>query len=196
MDVHIFYDDRELARLSQAFRDAPEIFGQALRAALRRTGGNMRKNIRQGMKAASYLKSGAIASALGKLKLDGNEAMITVAGAKKAGHNFRMTPNRVTARKGKRSIYWPSPGVKIGPDEAVRHAGSDAYYKPFIAQMGGLKAMYWREKGTDKLSMPRFVSPQYFAVFDRVQKPVLSTAGEIFLQRLVHEIDYRLGLGK
>lgn len=196
MDVHIFYDDRELARLSQAFRDAPEIFGQALRAALRRTGGNMRKNIRQGMKAASYLKSGSIASALGKLKLDGNEAMITVAGAKKAGHNFRMTPNRVTARKGKRSIYWPSPGVNIGPGEPLRYPRKEGYYKPFIAKVKGLKAMYWREKASGDLKMSPIVAPQYFAAFDKVKDPVLNEAEQTFLKRLEHEIDYRLGLGK
>jgi len=195
MDIHVFYDDRELNRLSQVFKDSPEIFGQALRAALRRTGGNMRKNVRKGMKAASYLKSADIASAIGRLQLNGMEAALTVAGAMKAGHKFRMVPNRVTARKGKRSIYWPSPGVNIGPGEPLRYPRKAGYYKPFIAKTrSGLKAMYWREKGTNQLSMPTVAAPQYFAAFDRVKDPVLAEAETAFMRRLEHEIDYRLGL--
>lgn len=156
----------------------------------------MSKNIRKGIKEASYLKSSAIASALGKLKFTGNEASITVAGAKKAGHQFKMVPNRITARKGKRSIYWPSPGVNIGPGEPVRYPRKAGYYKPFIAQIQGLKAMYWREKTTGDLKMPTIVAPQYFAAFDKVKDPVLDEAAQAFLKRLTHEIDYRLGLGK
>lgn len=194
MDVGITFDSAEFGRLADAFRNSPEIFAKAVRAALRRTGANLRKNVRSGIKSVSYFKSGAIAQALGKLQLHDMEVELTVAGSQAAGHKFRMVPNRVTARKGMRSVNWPSPGVQIGPGEPVRHASKTGFSKPFIANVHGLKAMCWREKATGKLSMPTFASPQYFAAFDRVKDPVLNEAEKTFLARLEHEIDYRLGL--
>lgn len=196
-EPNIFYDDKEFERLAKLCQNAPELFNKAIRSALRRAGHYMRKKVRQGIKSVSYFNNRDIGYALSRLQYYGAQVSLTVLGAQAAGHKFKMIPNRITARKGKRSIYWPSPGVKLGPDEPVRHASKAGFSKPFIMKTkSGLKAMYWREKETGDLKMPTFASPQYFAAFDRVQKPVLSTTGEIFLQRLVHEIDYRLGLGK
>lgn len=192
----IAYDDSEFEKLAKLCQGAPDLFNKAVRSALRRAGRYMRKKLRMGIKSASYFDNRAINYALKALQFHGASVSLTVYGAQAAGHKFRLVPNRITARKGKRSIYWPSPGVKIGPDEKVRRASDPAFYKPFIANMNGLKAMYWREKDGGRPKMPTFASPQYFAAFDRVQKPVLDTTGEIFLQRLAHEVYYRLGLGK
>lgn len=191
---NIFYNDKEFERLAKLCQSAPDLFNKAIRSSLRRVGRYMRKTVHQGIRSASYFNNRDIGYALGRLQYYGASVSLTVAGAQATGHKFKLVPNRITAQKGKRSIHWPSPGVKIGPDEPVRHASKEGFYKPFIAKMGEMKAMYWREKGTNQLKMPTFVSPQYFAAFDRVQKPVLSTCGDIFLQRLEHEIDYRLGL--
>lgn len=197
MDAHVFIDDSQLDRMARLCQDSPQIFQQALKATLRRVGGNMRKNIRKGIKGESYLKSGVIGAAIGRLQIRGAEAKLTVAGSRLAGHKFRMIPDRVTARKGTRSVNWPSPGVKIGPQEPVRHASDPDYSKPFIIKTkSGLKAMFWRKKADNSLEMPGFAPPQYFAAFDRVQTPVMSEAERTFLQRLEHEIDYRLGLGR
>lgn len=195
-DARVYYDDKEFERLAKLCQNAPDLFNKAIRSALRRAGHHMRKTVRKGIKSVSYFNNRDIGYALSRLQFYGAEVSLTVFGAQAAGHHFKMVPNRITARKGKRSIYWKSPGVKIGPDEPVIHAKKEGFSKPFIAQTKNLKAMYWREKSTGDLRMPTFASPQYFAAFDRVQKPVLSSVGEIFLQRLIHEIDYRLGLGR
>lgn len=193
MEVAVFYDTKEFAKLQEAFKNSPDIFGKAVRAALRRAGANMGKGVRDKTRAVSYLKMRAIVSALGKLKVFDNEAMFTIAGAKKYGHDFKLAPNRITARKGKPSIKWPSPGVNIGPGEPLRYPHKAGFSKPFIARYGE-KGLFWREKSTGKLSMPPIVSPQYFAMFDEVQEPVLNEAEKTFLKRLEHEVDYRLGL--
>lgn len=194
MDARIFVDGGEFDRLRESLKTCPDIFGKALRAALRRVGASMRKNIRKGVKGASYLKARDVASAIGKLRLESDEALVTVAGASLAGHKFRLVPNRVTARKGRRSIYWKVPLVKIGPDEKEIRPERDGFSKPFIARINGLKAMYWREKETGGIRMPPILPPQYFAAFDRVKDPVLSEAEKSFLRRLEREIDYRLSL--
>lgn len=195
MEAAVFYDTKEFAKLQEAFKNSPDIFGKAVRAALRRAGASMRRGVRDKTRAVSYLRARAIASALGKLKVADNEAMFTVAGAQKFGHDFKLAPNRVTARKGTPSLNWPSPGVNIGPGEPLRYPRKAGFYKPFIARgKSGLKTMFWREKATGRLSMPPVAPPQYFAAFDRVQEPVLQEAEATFLKRLEHEIDYRLQL--
>lgn len=196
MEAHVFIDDSQLNRLARLFQSSPELFQKAVRSTLRRVGSNMRKNVRKGVKGVSYLKSGDIASAFSRLKMNGMEVELTVAGSRKAAHKFHMVPNRITAKKGSRSVNWPSPGVKIGPGEPVKHPAKDGYSRPFIANVNGLKAMYWREKSSGKLKMPPVAAPQYFAAFDEVKNPVMSEAEQTFLKRLEHEIDYRLGLGR
>lgn len=196
MQAHIFFDTAQFERLRNLL--SPDLFNKARVGALRRVAGNMRKNIRAGMRAASYLAGKDLTSAIGKLKAQagGVEYSITVAGKKKAAHKFRMTPNRITARKGQRSVNWQSPGVAIGPGEDIRKPSESGFSKPFIAKTKKLRAMYIREKGTSELYFPKIVSPQYFAAFDRVKYPVLEEAEQTFMKRLEHEIDYRLGLGR
>lgn len=194
MELQVKFDDGDFARLQSLFAQSPEIFGKAVRGALRRAGGNMRKEARLGIKGASFLKPSDIARALGRLQLTSEEAMFTVADARLAGHKFRLVPNRRTARKGVRSVNWPLTGVRIGPSEPIRYPQKAGFSKPFVAKVKGQKVYYWREKATGDLKSPPIVSPQYFAAFDRVKDPVMAEAEATFLKRLEHEIDYRLGL--
>lgn len=197
MEARIFIDDSDFERLSRLFAGAPALFKKAARTALRRAGGNMRKNIAQGMRGASYLKGRSLTGAIGKLKISDGEASVKVSGPKAAAHKFKMAPSRITARKGSRSVNWPSPGVSVGPGEPVKHLRVAGFSKPFIAKTKNApKVMLMREKGTGKLKPVRPASPQYFAAFDRVQQPALDEAARAFRTRLEHEIDYRLGLGK
>lgn len=191
---NVYYNDKEFARLAELCKGAPDLFSKAVSSALRRAGTYMRKLVRQEILKASYLDTKSISYALGRLQFYGAQVSLTVHGPNLAAHNFKIDPSRITARKGKRSKLWVSPRVKIGPGEPYKTPKKPGFSKPFMANVHGFKAMYWREKATNTLKMPRLVSPQYFAAFDQVQKPMLSVPGEIFLQRLVHEIYYRLKL--
>lgn len=179
---------------------SPEQFRNACWNAIKRTGGNVRKNLRRYLRAVSFLKSGEIASAIGKVRFANSnhavEAAVTVSGRNKVASNFKLVPNRITARKGKRSINWLSPGVLIGPNERIRKPALAGYSKPFIAKTKKLKAMYLRDESTGDLLMPEVASPQYFAAFDQVKDWVAEDAKETFQKRFEHEIDYRLGLGR
>lgn len=197
MNVHVYFDSHEIERLRGLI--TPELFNKARMGALKRVASNMRKNIRKYMRAASYLSGRDITQAIGRLVAHsgGEEYSIKIAGTSRAAHRFKMQPNRITARKGQRSRNWAAPAVAIGPGEAIRQPLRAGFSKPFIARTAsGLKAMYLREKMSGRLEMPKIVSPQYFAAFDRVKEPVLNEAEATFLKRLEHEIDYRLGLAR
>lgn len=195
MNIHVYFDSHEIERLRELI--SPELFNKARVAALKRVASNMRKNIRKHMRQASYLSGKDLTSAIGRLiaHAGGVEYSIKIAGQGKAAHKFRMQPNRITARKGQRSVNWASPAVAIGPGEQLRQPLKAGFSKPFIAKTkNGLKTMYLREKMSGRLEMPKIVSPQYFAAFDKVKEPVLSEAKATFIKRLEHEVDYRLGL--
>lgn len=158
----------------------------------------MRSNLGKKMRAVSYLKARELTGSIGRLETSqgGMEVSVKVSGHKKAAHKFKMSPNRITARKGQKSINWPSPGVSIGPGSGIKHPSYSGYSKPFIANINGVKAMYVRNKASGELAMPKLVSPQYFSVYEQVQIPVIEEAANTFKKRLEHEIDYRLGLGR
>lgn len=200
--VTLEFNTKEFARLEAMFRDGTPLFHQATGAALRRTAQNMRKNIRKLSRTVSYLKPAIFSKAIGSVVfIAGNrgvtvsamEASVKVAAPKQPAFRFKLAPNRVTARKGKRSTSWQSPNVLKGPGLTPLNPQIPGFSKPFIANVRGKKAMYARERGTGRLVMPRIASPQYFAVFEAVREPVMREAGETFLKRLNHEIDYRLG---
>lgn len=198
MDLRIEFNNAELKRLHDFFASSSDMFNKARVAALSRTAGNMRKNIRKGLREVSYLAGRDLTSSIGKLVAasGGVEFSVTVRGSKKVAHKFRLRPNRITARKGKPSTSWQSPLVHIGPGEAPRQILEPGFSKAFIARTKNGRGLFLREKATGNLIMPKIVSPQYFAAFERVREPVLKDAKETFLKRLEHEIDYRLGLGK
>lgn len=198
MEGFVCFDDREFQRLERLMRGCPDLFRKACKSAIRRAAQGMRAGLGRGIRQKTYLRGREVSGAIGAAQFTsgGLEASVRVAGRKQQAHKFRLQPNRVTARKGSPSVSWPSPGVKPGPSEPLLNPGGGAYSKAFIAQRGGLKAMYLREKASGKLVMPTIASPQYYASFKDVHEPLLQKSGDVFIQRLEHEIDYRLGLGR
>lgn len=197
MDAYLFIDDSEFERLQGLLRSCPDLFRKACKAALKRVGGNMRRNIGKGMRGQSYLRGKEITGSIGRLQLSDDEAKVRVAGRKLPVHNFKLIPNRVTARKGKRSVSWPEPRYKLGPKLKPRYAKRDGgKSKGFIfpGQYSG-KLIMGQRLGK-LLEVVYDVAPQYFAAFEEVKEPVMDEAQKTFMSRLEHEIDYRLGLGR
>lgn len=155
MEAHIYIDDHEFAELAKRFDDGTGLFQKSVKAALRRAGSNMRKNLIKGIRGASYLKVRDITDAFDPLQVTDTEARVRVAGRLLPADRFKLVPNRITARKGIRSVNWPSPGVSIGPGEPMRHLEEAGFSKPFITKFkNGHKGMYWREKYSGKLKTP------------------------------------------
>lgn len=205
--VELRFDGKEFERLEYWFRDGTPLFHQAVGASLRRTAQNMRKNIKKLSQTVSYLKPDVFNKAIGSVvfmaggrgvtvfakSTEEMSASVNVKARNQPAFKFKLSPNRITARKGRRSTSWQSPDVLKGPGLAPLNPRIAGFSRPFIARIGGRKAMYVRERHSGRLSMPRIASPQYFAAFEAVQGPVMEQAGQTFLKRLSHEIDYRLG---
>lgn len=192
--MEITFDGREFARLASLFANGDPIFRQSVKAALRRAGSGIRSGLSKGIRAKSYLRGKTVSSALGRLIVTNEEASVRVAARNQPAFKFKLSPNKITARKGVRSKNWQSPDVLKGPGLAPLNPRIAGFSKPFITKTkSGFKGMYVRERHTGRLAMPRIASPQYFSAFDAVKKPVMREAGETFLKRLNHEIDYRLG---
>lgn len=192
--MEVYHDTKEFGRLAAMFANAGPLFRQSVTAALRRSGATMRKDIARGARSVSYLQGRVITRSIGRLQVRDGEASLRVAAKNQPGHKFRLSPNRITARKGRRSRDWQSPDVLKGPGLAPLNPRIPGFSRPFIAQIGSLKGYFVRDRASGELLMPAIASPQYFAAFDAVKGPVLKNAGDTFLKRLNHEIDYRLGL--
>lgn len=201
--IELRIEDGEFERLSNIFGRADPVFRQAVKAAVRRAGGNMRKNVGKGIRGASYLKGKDVSAAIGSLKFaeGGLEAGLLVRSINLPAHAFRLLPRKITARKGVLSRKWKEPKFQISPRlkpiYAERHGGDSRGFV-FRSKHGGNLVMGQRglnkEGEKNVVKTVRGVSVQYFAVFDEVKTPVLDEAEQTFLKRLNHELDYRLGV--
>lgn len=197
MDAYLFIDDSEFERLQGLLRSCPDLFRNACKAALKRVGGNMRRNIGKGMRAQSYLKGKEITGSIGRLQLSDDEAKVRVAGRKIPVHKFKLVPNRITARKGQRSVNWPEPKYKLGPKLKSRYGKRDnGESMGFIFRGKYSGKLVMGQRLGKKIKTVYDVTPQYFAAFEEVKEPVMDEAQKTFMTRLEHEIDYRLGLGR
>lgn len=170
------------------------------------TVGHMRSHLTRLIRSESYLKAGSIRKSIvmygyGYIPGDGyaigyQHEWDVVAGVHVSSNqlpydDFKLVPNRITARKRLKSKDWPTPGYKIGPGEPVRLAPlMEGASRPFVTRIRGKKCMYYR-KGVELLRA-RGISVQYFAAFDRVSKPVQDSAKDFFIKRLLHQAKYRL----
>lgn len=199
MEAYVFYDDSEFKQLAELCRSSPNLFRQACRAAIKRAGQGLRQNIRSGIRAQSFLSGKPLSSAISRLKFSegGMEAGILVSSKPMPAHEFRLMPLRVTARKGKRSSSWPEPQYQLGPGLAPRRASrSNGGSRGFIFRgknSGKLVLGQRLGEGRGKVKTVYGVATQYFAVFDEVKDPAMRNAGQTFMKRLEHEIDYRMG---
>lgn len=193
MDLKI--DTRDLERVLLPLSGMGSEVNKALRAALQRTGSNMATNIARQIKQHSFLKSGEIRQALSKPLLAGSggslRVEVRVASRPLPADHFRLTPRRVTARKGKRSINWPRAGFQIGPGEPVRRLdGGNGLSKAFVARLAG--RLFLMQRRGRKLQRVFGYSVQYFAAFDATTTFVMRAARTMFEQRLRHEVQHRL----
>lgn len=196
--ISIEFDTKSMERILAPLAGLPNEVRKVMKLAARRTGRSLMSDIRKGIKAESYLKSGDIGSAFGRLEVADTGTAVTasfrVSGKYLPADHFKLIPNRVTARKRVRSIHWPSAAYQIGPHEPVEHP-SPGYgvSKAFVARMHGRKLLFQR-LGKSRGALQRIYgySVQYFSVFDRVQGLAMERARSTFEKRLIHEMERAL----
>lgn len=139
----------------------------------------------------------------GKSQNDNISGAVRVASRMLALDNFKLVPNRVTARKGL-STGWKPAGFQIGPQEAVRYRDkANGLSKGFVlrgkSKLGffqsimGKKRRYANGRLAPVLFRPASYTVQYFAAFDSTVQHIALKAQERFEAVLTHEVQYRLG---
>lgn len=193
-----------MERLLAGLDNGSKIVEQAMHSAFGRAGKTLRTYINRGVKRESYFKNHILQQAINKPELEAGAVNVLVNSRIMPAHYFRLFPNKITARKGKRSTSWKEPGFRVAPGLRVRYAErSNDKSKGFIFHSKYSGRLVLGQRGWGKSEKNRKVirtvygtTVQYFAVFDEVAQPALEAGKETFEKRLLHEIDYRLGLGK
>lgn len=175
---------------------------------LQRTAGHMRAKLTSLIRSESYLKAGIIRKSIVPYKYDSIpdldpsvpggafhigyyrewdvKAGVHVASNQLPYDDFKLVPNRITARARLKSKDWPTPGYKIGPGEPVRLAPlMESASRPFVARIRNKKGIYYRKDG--RLLRARGISIQYFAAFERISEQVMDSVRDFFYDRLKHE---------
>lgn len=166
---------------------------KAISHAMKRAGINLRANVAREIAKEAYLKSGKIKRHISRRSSD-SAITIVVDSKRLAAHEYKLVPNRVTAKKRMRSRNWQPPGFRIGPREPVRVDATPGFSKPFNIKsaFSGKTEQVHRDLATGRLYPVMGPSVQYFTAFGRVRDEIMAQAQEMFEKRLRHSIEYML----
>lgn len=207
---------KDFERILLPLASMPHEIRGALWQAVKRSLDTTKKELATGIQNNSFLPKRLITDAITKPQMYGTErrgniktqtdsimGAVRVASRNLALDNFKLVPNRVTARKGP-STDWEAAGFQIGPQESVRYRDkANGLSKGFVLRgksklmffqaMLGKKRRYPGGRLGPVLFRPASYNVQYFAAFDRVQESLHHKAKERFETVLAHEVQYRLG---
>lgn len=214
--IALHINPKEFERILLPLASMPTEIRGALWQAVKRSLDTTKKELATGIQKNSFLPKRLITDAITKPQMYGSErrgniktqtdsimGAVRVASRNIALDNFKLVPNRITARKG-RSTGWKAAGFQIGPQEAVKYRDrADGLSKGFVLR-GKSKLMFFQSILGKKrrypsgrlgpvLFRPASYTVQYFAAFDRVQDSLHHKAKERFERTLAHEVVYRLG---
>jgi hypothetical protein len=216
--LSLYIDPKEYERALAPLKNFPKELRGALWNSVKRSLDTAKKEIASGIKEHSYLKRSLINDSISKPQMystrrAGNKVTTSeaITGAVRVASrvlpldSFKLSPKKITARKGIRSRNWKLSGYRIGPTEPVEtHPGSPGYSPAFVirGRKRGLR-MFQRKLGsyyTDpdsgkrKQSVVRAMgyTVQYFAAFDRNVAMIHIKTKERFLSVLEHEVAFRL----
>ena len=191
--MKIEIDAHDIDKIMLLLPSVPGKAKSSLKGALRRSGTALRTTISRGIRAESFLKARDVRAALGNLQMeetdDGLTAEFRVASRPIPADHYRLRPNRITARRGMRSISWPLTRYQVGPGEPLILPETGELSNAFILKASRGRTYVQHTRGGHDLHRVYGPSVQYFSVFDRVQEPAFKRALEIFEKRLIHEAE-------
>lgn len=209
-------DPKDFERILLPLSGMPAAIRGALWQAVKRSLSSMKQELSISIRKNSFLPANTINAAITKPQMYGYErrgnskmtsdsimGAVRVASRNLALDNFKLVPNRPSARKGP-SIGWQAAGFQIGPNEPVRYRDrANGLSKGFVLRgkskllffqsMLGKRRRYPSGRAGYVLLRPASYTVQYFAAFDSVQESIARTAKERFESVLPHEVAYRLG---
>ncbi|MFI3270792.1 MAG: hypothetical protein R3Y11_01640 [Pseudomonadota bacterium] len=184
----------------------------ALWQSVKRSLTTLKKEVANEIKAVSYLEKGIINKAITKPQMyckntRGNKqwsndtimGSIRISTRPLLADKYKFIPNRITARKKRRSAQWSLSAFKWGPNERARTRDETSQLsKGFIIRgqdSRKLRFVHRRKNSKKKNNFYFATGPavQYFSTFKQVQKLGFSHAKERFEKTLAHEVEYRLG---
>ena len=193
----------------------------AIWQAVKRSLTTLRKELAKSIGEVSYIKKGVIMDSISRVQRYGSSragsrketnsdvvmGYINVSSRQLPLEVYKLRPNRPTHPKG-RSRNMSLSGYQIGPREPVRYkkrtsdrsAGFVVKGKKGLHFLIGLRGKYHRAPDGrlhQNLIRATGYSVQYFANFDSVYQPIEQTLKQLFIERLNHEVQFRLDrLGK
>lgn len=208
-------DPKDFERILLPLSGMPAAIRGALWQAVKRSLSSMKQELSISIRKNSFLPANTINAAITKPQMYGYErrgnskttsdsimGAVRVASRNLALDNFKLVPNRPSARKGP-STGWQAAGFQIGPSEPVRYRDkANGLSKGFVLRgkskllffqsMLGKRRRYPSGRAGYVLLRPASYTVQYFAAFDSVQESIARTAKERFESVLTHEVGYRL----